>query len=120
MFIPSIARHFNLENKKVKSEPNRIPIPLKGASLGNGWIDAEIQGPAVIDYSWWHGLIDKPTRDALHTEWGNCMDVWQGRVKENKPPTPPFHNFNVQDDCAIMWGVLEASGFPNAYDITTW
>lgn len=26
----------------------------------------------------------------------------------------------MQDDCGIMWGVLEASGYPNAYDITTW
>ena len=128
MFVPSIARHFNLENKKVAAASNsdgnnedRILIPLKGASLGNGWIDAKVQGPAVIDYSWWHGLIDQPTRDALHVEWKNCMDLWQGRSKaSDNPPSPPFHNFNVQDDCAIMWGVLEASGYPNAYDITTW
>ena len=26
-------------------------IPLGGAALGNGWIDATIQGPATIDYS---------------------------------------------------------------------
>ena len=58
MFIPSIARRFHLENKKKVDDDNRIVIPLKGASLGNGWIDAKIQGPAVIDYSWWHGLID--------------------------------------------------------------
>ena len=33
---------------------------------------------------------------------------------------PPFHPFNVQDDCGMMWGVLQAAGNPNAYDITTW
>ena len=33
---------------------------------------------------------------------------------------PPFHPFNVQDDCGIMWGILQAAGNPNAYDITTW
>jgi serine carboxypeptidase-like clade IV len=123
MFIPSIARHFNLENKKAATDTSRIVIPLKGASLGNGWIEATTQGPAVIDYSWWHGLIDKPTRDALHVEWTNCMAVWEGKVKPGDDAAqqpPPFHNFNVQDDCAIMWGVLQASGFPNAYDISTW
>lgn len=122
MFIPSIARWFNLENKVAINDSNRIVIPLKGASLGNGWIDAQIQGPAVIDYSWWHGLIDQPTRDALHTEWDNCMLVWNGQVTDtvDTAPQPPFHNFNVQDDCALMWGVLQASGYPNAYDVTTW
>jgi len=73
--------------------------------------------PATIDYSWWHGLIDKPTRDALHNEWKNCM-ARKGKTDDVEPP--PFHPFNIQDDCGIMWGVLVASGFPNAYDITTW
>jgi len=77
---------------------------------------AKIQGPATIDYSWWHGLIDKPTRDSLHTEWKNCME----KGKRTLPQPPPFHPFNVQDDCGIMWGILKASGFPNAYDISTW
>lgn len=53
MFVPSIARHFNLENKKVATDSSRIMIPLKGASLGNGWIEAKTQGPAVVDYSWY-------------------------------------------------------------------
>ena len=75
MFVPSIARHFNRANKKAIAERqsgkknDRINVRLKGAALGNGWIDARIQGPATIDYSWWHGLIDKPTRDSLHIEW---------------------------------------------------
>lgn len=47
------------------------------------------------------------------------MLVWEGKIKQTAQP-PPFHNFNVQDDCALMWGVLQASGYPNAYDITTW
>lgn len=92
-------------------------IPLAGASLGNGWVDAKTQGPATIDYSWYHGLIDKPTRDALHVEWANCM-AKQGSGSDVEPP--PFHPFNVQDDCGIMWGILQAAGNPNAYDISTW
>jgi hypothetical protein len=41
-----------------------------------------------------------------------------GRLNQFDPP--PFHPFNVQDDCGIMWGILQAAGNPNAYDITTW
>jgi Serine carboxypeptidase len=114
MFVPSVTRHFVLENEK--NIDGRLNIPVRGCSLGNGWIDAKIQGPAVIDYSWWHGLIDQPTRDALHTEWVNCYE-------KNNPSAlqpPPFHLFNIQDDCGMMWGVLKAAGYPNAYDVTTW
>ena len=60
----------------------------------------KIQGPATIDYSWWHGLIDEPTRNALHHEWENCM--LDGKKGTGLEP-PPFHLFNVQDDCGIMW-----------------
>jgi pimeloyl-ACP methyl ester carboxylesterase len=112
MFVPSIARHIHLENLKAE-ENGALIIQLKGAAIGNGWIDAKVQGPAVIDYSWWHGLIDEPTRDALHNAWKNCVD-------SGKPLSPPFHPFNVQDDCGMMWGVLQAAGQPNAYDVTTW
>jgi Serine carboxypeptidase len=121
MFVPSVARYFHLENKKALAEGNtdRIVVPLKGASLGNGWIEAKTQGPAVIDYSWWHGLIDMPTRDALHVAWENCMLIKNGE-SGNQTLSPPFHPFNIQDDCALMWGVLAAAGNPNAYDVTTW
>jgi pimeloyl-ACP methyl ester carboxylesterase len=112
MFVPSIARYIHLQNLEAEENGNSI-IPLKGAAIGNGWIDAKVQGPAVIDYSWWHGLIDQPARDALNNAWKNCMDSEQ-------PLSPPFHPFNVQDDCGMMWGVLQAAGQPNAYDITTW
>lgn len=111
MFVPSIARYFHVQNVDTKNDPAKY-IPIKGAAIGNGWMDARVQGPATIDYSWWHGLIDQPTRDALHIEWKNCM--------EGNPGGAPFHPFNIQDDCGIMWGILAAAGNPNAYDITTW
>jgi hypothetical protein len=41
-----------------------------------------------------------------------------GDLTSQEPP--PFHAFNVQDDCGIMWGILEAAGNPNAYDVSTW
>lgn len=80
---------------------------------GNGWMDPAIQGPATIDYSWWHGLIDKPTRDNLLDIWDRCASRRGSEMKA------PFHPFNVQDDCGMMWGILQASGHPNEYDITT-
>jgi hypothetical protein len=79
-------------------------------------MDPAIQGPATIDYSWWHGLIDKPTRDALLDIWGRCAS---GDKSDSFSEGAPFHPFNVQDDCGMMWGVLQASGHPNEYDITT-
>jgi carboxypeptidase C (cathepsin A) len=109
MFVPSFARYFHIMNK----EKDLLPVHLRGAALGNGWMDPSVQGPATIDYSWWHGLIDEPTRDALHHEWYNCY------VKQ-QPGNAPFHALSVQDDCGIMWGILQAAGNPNAYDVTTW
>jgi carboxypeptidase D len=115
MFVPSVSRYINRANKQ--GDNSRFLIPLAGAAIGNGWINPKVQGPATIDYSWWHGLIDKPTRDALHVAWENCMTEL-GTQDEEEPPL--FHPFNVQDDCGIMWGILQAAGNPNAYDITTW
>jgi carboxypeptidase C (cathepsin A) len=109
MFIPSITRYIHMQNLV---RPDHQYIPIKGAAIGNGWMDARVQGKAVIDYSWWHGLIDEPTRDALHIVFENCL---QGNAV-----SPPFHPLSVQDDCGLMWGVLQAAGNPNAYDITTW
>jgi hypothetical protein len=80
-------------------------------------VNPYIQGPATIDYSWWRGLIDKPTRDALHIQFKNCIAL---KGSKNDAEDPPFHPFNVQDDCGIMWGVLSAAGGINAYDVTTW
>jgi carboxypeptidase C (cathepsin A) len=122
MFLPSVGRYFHLQNEELKKagsllDKNFVHINIGGVAIGNGWMNGFVQGPAVIDYSWWHGLIDEPTRNSLHNVFAACMDQWNG--KETELP-PPFHPFNVQDDCAIMWGVLEAAGNPNAYDVTTW
>lgn len=109
MFVPSISRYIHMQNLV---RPEHQLIPIKGAAIGNGWMDAKVQGKAVIDYSWWHGLIDEPTRNSLHIAFDNCL---QGDAVD-----APFHPLTVQDDCGIMWGVLQAAGNPNAYDITTW
>lgn len=102
-----------------------IPINLAGIALGNGWIDARVQGPITIDYAYWHGMIDAYTRDNLKQEWQNCITSSASDPAE----PPPFHKFNIPDDCAIMEGVLQAAGAgvfkkqiwgPNTYDVTTW
>ncbi|CAB9503398.1 Pheromone-processing carboxypeptidase KEX1 [Seminavis robusta] len=129
MFIPAVAQHFMKENeRRVAKGANEWIIPLGGAALGNGWIDATIQGPATIDYSWWHGLIDAPTRHSLHLTWQDCLVNYYDEFIDDKKKKdgdavsfkPPFHPFNVQDDCGMMWGILQAAGGVNAYDVTTW
>jgi carboxypeptidase C (cathepsin A) len=122
MYLPSVGRYFHLQNEELKKpgstlDRNFVHINVGGVAVGNGWMNGMVQGPAVIDYSWWHGLIDEPTRNSLHNVFAACMDQWNG--KDTQLP-PPFHPYNVQDDCGIMWGVLQAAGNPNAYDVTTW
>lgn len=174
MYVPSIAHYVYHENKKhnddkqqqqkpEQQEPSRPPIdvsnpprsrsmksrtiPLAGIALGNGWMNALVQGPAVIDYAWWHGMIDTATVHALHQEWDNCQynfkqeqkqehhhhhrddnsnDPSSMRQRERGEPRP-FHRFTVPDECGILEAVLAAAGAgavswgaPNAYDVTTW
>lgn len=111
MYVPSMA-HYIYE----KSTSNDPRVNLKGIALGNGWVDAVKQGPMVIDYAWWHGMIDTVYRDALWDAWSDCMG---GTISS------PFHDFTVPDECGIMAAVLEAAGAkdglsPNTYDVTTW
>lgn len=149
MYVPSIAHYIHQRNKQTspkKNEENVISkntfINLKGIGLGNAWMDAKIQGPMVIDYAWWHGMIDSTTRETLHRAWKVCRKEdtkQQGQQQEdgtNKESTtsginqPPFHPFTVPDECNIMGAVLQAAGSevfpkesyhgPNTYDVTTW
>jgi Serine carboxypeptidase len=137
MYVPSIAHYIHQENKKQavavpttneqrSSSNNMQHVNLAGIGLGNGWMDATVQGPAVIDYALWHGMIDSHTAQAMHTEWENCRprDV-DGRQPTKKEPEP-FHPFTPPDECGIMGAVLAAAGAgildwgtPNAYDVTT-
>ena len=117
MYVPSMAHKIHIENQNVGSTRH---IPLAGIGLGNGWMDAKVQGPVVIDYAWWHGMIDSTTRDVLKAYWEQCKD---GTVQM---PTP-FHDFTIPDECDIMGAVLRAAGAgkfrdlsPNTYDVTTW
>jgi hypothetical protein len=83
-------------------------------------MDGRIQGSTVIDYAFWHGMIDMATRTLLHQEWQKC-------VVRGTRMASPLHPFTTPDECGIMDAVLKASGKgllpqrnPNTYDVTTW
>jgi carboxypeptidase C (cathepsin A) len=140
MYAPAIARRMYWEtknltannkiNKNNYNDHNKhvfLPINLAGVALGNGWMDARVQGPVVIDYAYWHGLIDAYTKDALHQEFDRCMAAYD-KHKVEKEQTP-FHRFTIPDECSVMSAVLEAAGKgllpdnpggPLTYDVTTW
>jgi carboxypeptidase C (cathepsin A) len=111
MYVPSIAHKIHTEMQKLITNTatddsmSIIPINLAGLGLGNAWVDAKIQGPATIDYAYWHGMIDEHTRDNLHAEWRHCMEKGPSSREH-----APFHSFNTPDDCAMMTGTLMAAG----------
>lgn len=115
-YVPSIAHKIYRENKYGSYRY----IHLSGIGLGNAWMDAMQQGPTVIDYAWWHGLIDSPTRNGLHEIWEQCKAGGDSL-------SPPFHKFTIPDECGVVEATLQAAGAdifpdmsPNTYDVTTW
>ena len=115
-YVPSIAHKIYRENKYGSYRH----IRLAGIGLGNAWMDALYQGPVVIDYAWWHGMIDSRTRNGLHEIWEQCK---LGGDELEKP----FHPFTIPDECGIAGATLMAAGAgsfpdmsPNTYDVTTW
>jgi carboxypeptidase C (cathepsin A) len=141
MYVPSVAHYIYEQNQALErnkkhdasstEQQQHVHMPLAGIALGNGWMNALVQGPAVIDYAWWHGMIDSTTKRNLHQEWDNCKvtatdtDDSPRRHRDDQPY--PFHRFTVPDECGILGAVLSAAGTgqvqwggPNAYDVTTW
>eukprot|EP00529_Nitzschia_sp_RCC80_P005731 CAMPEP_0113494036 /NCGR_PEP_ID=MMETSP0014_2-20120614/28902_1 /TAXON_ID=2857 /ORGANISM="Nitzschia sp." /LENGTH=1012 /DNA_ID=CAMNT_0000387921 /DNA_START=167 /DNA_END=3207 /DNA_ORIENTATION=- /assembly_acc=CAM_ASM_000159 len=135
IYIPSVARQIYLNN--VASLPNldgtpRFQTPLWGIAIGNGKIDGLTQDPAIIDFTYWHGLIDLSTRDYLYAEWDHCIDNMETGNVDPKTSEPfPFHPFTVRDDCGILNAVIKAAGGgvlegtileggPNIYEYSTW
>jgi carboxypeptidase C (cathepsin A) len=131
MYVPSIAHYIHQENKKIKQQQQKQQqstttsssssnvINLQGIGVGNGWIDVMIQGPTVIDFLWWHGMLDLYTAKEFHQSWANCI----GGV----PQRHPFHNFTTPDECGVGNVALLSAGdnavewgSPNVYDITTY
>jgi len=120
MYIPSIGREINRQNKLVlsKDEENRSPslpvINLYGAAIGNGLIDAAIQWPSSIDFAWWHGMIDLQTYRSLHEKWNKCAN---DQILDSA--SKPFHPFTTPNECGIQNAIMEASGNKFLYEVTT-
>ncbi|KAI0751082.1 alpha/beta-hydrolase [Daedaleopsis nitida] len=55
----------------------QLKIPLRGAAIGNGWIDARRQYPAYLDYAVNHGLLEEGT-----ATWKAAKDVTDRCVEE--------------------------------------
>ena len=108
---------------------------MQGIALGNGWIDVQTQGPAVIDYALWHGMIDKRQRDVFMDEWETCL--YSSPLNPDGEPSSddadenliqsPYQIFTTPDECGIAGAILQAAGqgiwtdvAPNTYDVTTW
>ena len=129
MYVPSIAHGMYQENLKRMGEKDYIPIPLQGIGIGNGWLDVQTQGPAVVDFAYWHGMIDVATRDYFHQEWQQCYykSALQDDPLHPRPQPEPFHSFTTSDECGIQDAVLVAAGdgifpdlAPNTFDVTSW
>ncbi|KAL7541891.1 hypothetical protein ACHAXR_011336 [Thalassiosira sp. AJA248-18] len=121
MYIPSIARGIHLRNKHIlaKDKGYRSPslhvIDLRGAAIGNGWIDVNIQGRTAIDFAWWHGMIDLNTHRGLRKKWDECM---AGQIRDQSEKQ--FHPFLTSSECGIVDAVMKASGSTFQYDVTTY
>lgn len=135
MYIPSIAHEIHLQNKrisyspgtpgvadasviarlddKIYSSPKLRTIKIAGLAIGNGWIDAKLQGPTTIDFAWWHGMIDLQDRRNLQAQWDKCINEQiLDSIEE------PFHPFTTPDECGITTAVMKASGSTFMYDVT--
>lgn len=109
---------------------DRFMVPLSGIAIGNGKMDALTQDPEVIDYAYWHGLIDGPSRDYFHAEWHHCVQNLQAGHTTAEDEPEPFHPFSVRDDYGVFGAILDAagagalddplSGGPNIYECSTW
>lgn len=121
MYIPSIARGIHRNNKHViaKDEGYRSPklhiVNLSGLAIGNGWIDVKVLGGTVIDYAWWHGMIDLQTKRSLQDKWDECL---AGKILDRSET--PFHPFTTPGECGIWNAVMEASGGNFYYEVTTY
>jgi len=135
MYVPSIAREIYLQNQSRKQEQQQqekdilsndnddddIIIKLEGIALGNGWIDLMIQGRTVIDYAFFHGMIDSITYQTLHQQFDASCSA------SSDTANSPMHPFTTSDECGTESLVLRAAGAgliknrsPNTYDVTTW
>jgi hypothetical protein len=70
---------------------SNLGVPLRGAAIGNGWIDAEHQYPAYLDYAVKHGLVTQGStvrNDApLLPTHITCLSVGRNMTRRRRQQT---------------------------------
>ena len=59
-----LAKYLNTADAILNSD---LGIPLRGAAIGNGWIDSRTQYPSYLDYAVKHGLVEENSEVANYT-----------------------------------------------------
>ena len=101
MYVPSIAHQIYLENLK---DDAPLQINLAGIGLGNGLIDVTQQTEPMIDYAYYHGLIDSAQRKNIQLEWERCYT--EGHEEDYQDEPEPYHSFNgtkVLKGGGLLW-----------------
>ena len=62
--VPSFVRintHLSAANMHIADAilTSDLNIPLRGAAIGNGWIDGRNQYPSYLEFAAMHGIIDE-------------------------------------------------------------
>lgn len=84
-------------------------INLAGIGLGNGLIDVTQQTEPMIDYAYYHGLIDSTQRKNIVLEWERCYAP--GHEEDYQEEPKPYHSFNgtyvdQQCLCFVIHGAI--------------
>lgn len=104
-YVPNIALKIHEMNNS--KDGIRKRINLKGISIGDGWINPELQLKIYIDYAYTLGYLDKKSKDAQYKNYKKYLDAckdedWQKAYEiSNK----------LVEDVSLLGG-----GF-NVYDI---
>lgn len=96
-YVPAISAYILLQAK----------YNLKGASIGNGWVDPYYQAGAYGPFAYGHKLISKSALNQAQSQYQTCAsDINNGDYSD------------AFDDCNEVFDiVLEAAGNVNYYDI---
>jgi len=103
-YVPAISAYIMLQNKV-----NQMQINLKGAAVGNGWVDPYYQSEAYGTYAYAHDLISASGLAEAEQAYTQCAE--------------DINNGDYSDafgDCTnVFETVLEYAGNINYYDIRT-
>eukprot|EP00743_Colponemidia_sp_Colp-15_P001425 GILK01001563.1.p1 GENE.GILK01001563.1~~GILK01001563.1.p1 ORF type:complete len:459 (-),score=65.39 GILK01001563.1:173-1549(-) len=72
-YIPAISAFFVKQNNDPKVEG--IKIPVKGAAIGNGWVDPINQYPAYAEFAHENNLVSETAYKALKVAYSGCTKL---------------------------------------------